>query len=120
MYKLSRRELLSSMASSARQHGVGSAEQQLFRAALRQKLAPAQRALSEAVREITDDAAIDRLAGARTKGLLQIENVDPGDAMDLLVSCILSAKLARSGEANEDSHTDRIVETFVEKLSEPI
>ena len=37
--------------------------------------------------------------------------------MDLLVSCILSAKLAQSGERNEDSHADRIVETFVDKLS---
>jgi len=95
----------------------GSAGQQLLRAGLLQKFAPVQRTLSEAVQEITDKAGIDQLARARAKGLLQIENVDPGDAMDLLVSCILSAKLAESGERNEDSHTDRIVETFVDKLS---
>ena len=95
----------------------GSAGQQLLRAGLLQKFAPVQRTLSEAVQEITDDAGIDQLARARAKGLLQIESADPGDAMDLLVSCILSAKLAQSGERNEDSHTDRIVETFVDKLS---
>jgi len=95
----------------------GSAGQQLLRAGLLQKFAPVQRMLSEAVQEITNDAGIDQLARARAKGLLQIESADPGDAMDLLVSCILSAKLAESGERNEDSHTDRIVETFVDKLS---
>jgi hypothetical protein len=95
----------------------GSAGQPLLRAGLLQKFAPVQRMLSEAVQEITNDAGIDQLARARAKGLLQIESADPGDAMDLLVSCILSAKLAESGERNEDSHTDRIVETFVDKLS---
>ena len=95
----------------------GSAGQQLLRAGLLQQFAPVQRMLSEAVQEITDDAGIDQLARARAQGLLQIESADPGDAMDLLVSCILSAKLAQSGERNEDSHTDRIVDTFVDKLS---
>ena len=37
--------------------------------------------------------------------------------MDLLVSCILSARLAQTGQPNDDLHMDRIVETFVEKLS---
>jgi len=95
----------------------GSAGEQLLRAGLLQKFAPVTRMLSEAVQEITDDAGIDQLARARAKGLLQIESADPGDAMDLLVSCILSAKLKETGEYNEDSHTDRIVETFVDKLS---
>jgi len=94
-----------------------SAGQQLLRAGLLQKFSPVQRTLSEAVQEITDDAGIDQLSRARAKGLLQIESADPGDAMDLLVSCILSAKLAQSGERSEDSHTDRIVETFVDKVS---
>ncbi len=89
----------------------------LLRAGLLQQFAPAQRMLSEAVQEIMDSAGIDQLARARAKGLLQIESADPGDAMDLLVSCIFSAKLAETGERNEDSHTDRIVETFVDKLS---
>lgn len=95
----------------------GSGDQMLLRTVLRQKFAPIQRMLSESVQEITDDAGIDQLAHARAKGLLQIENADAGDSMDLLVSCILSAKLAQSGERNEDSHTDRIMEMFVERLS---
>lgn len=95
----------------------GSAGKQLLRAGLLQKFAPVQRTLAEAVQEITDDAGIAQLARARAKGLVQIESADPGDSMDLLVSCILSAKLAQSDEQNEDSHTDRIVETFVDMLS---
>jgi hypothetical protein len=96
---------------------VGSPAQRSFRAGLFQKFAPIQRTLSEAVQEITEDAGIDQLAHARAKGLLKIENADPGVAMDLLVLCILSAKLTQSGDRNEDSHMDRIVETFVDKLS---
>lgn len=95
----------------------GSTGEQLLRAGLLQKFAPVTRMLSEAVQEITDEAGIEQLARARAKGLLQIESADPGDAMDLLVSCILSAKLKETGEGNGDSHTDRIVETFVDKLS---
>jgi hypothetical protein len=95
----------------------GSMGDRLLRAGLLQQFAPVQRTLSEAVREIGSDAGIDQLARARAKGLVQIESIDPGDAMDLLVSCILSAKLAQTGEHNEDSHMDRIVATFVEKLS---
>jgi hypothetical protein len=89
----------------------------LLRAGLLQKFAPIQRVLAEAVQEITEDAGVDQLAGARAKGLLRIESADPGDAMDLLVSCIRSAKMAQAGEQNEDSFADRIVETFVDKLS---
>ncbi|WP_194924129.1 hypothetical protein [Catenulispora pinisilvae] len=69
------------------------------------------------MQKITDEAGIGQLSRARKQGLIQIENVDPGDVMDLLVSCIASAKLAQSGIRNEDGHTDRIVETFVDKLS---
>ena len=102
------------LRSTARGRSAG---QQLLRTGLLQQFAPVQRMLSVAVQEVTDDAGIDQLARARSQGLLEIESADPGDAMDLLVSCILSAKLAQSGERNQDSHTDRIVETFVDKLS---
>jgi len=95
----------------------GSLGDRLLRAGVLQKFAPAQQVLSDAVQEIGNDAGIDQLTRARARGLVQIENADPGDAMDLLVSCILSAKLAQTGQHNDDSHTDRIVETFVEKLS---
>jgi hypothetical protein len=90
---------------------------QLLRAGLLQHFQPVQRVLSDAVQELARNAGIDQLATARAKGLVQIENADPGDAMDLLVGCILSAKHAGTGERQDDLHTDRIVGTFVEKLS---
>jgi len=97
--------------------GSGTLGQQLLRAGLLQKFAPIQRKLSEAVREIGDEAGIDQLGLARAKGLLEIESADPGDEMDLLVSCIRFAKLAETGEPNEDTYIGRIVETFIDKLS---
>jgi len=102
------------LRSTARGGSVG---EQFLRAGLLQKFAPVQRMLSEVVQEIIDDAGIAQLARARAKGLVQIESADPGNAMDLLVSCIRSAKLNETSERNDDSHTDRIVETFVNKLS---
>jgi hypothetical protein len=91
--------------------------QQLLRAGLLQRFQPTQRILSEAVQELAGQAGIDQLARARAKGLVQIENADPGDEMDLLVSCILSAKLAQTGQRQDEPHTNRLVETFVDKLS---
>lgn len=88
-----------------------------FNAGLLQKFAPLRRQLAEAVQGITDDAGIDQLARARAEGLIEIENIDPGDLMDLLVSCMLSARLAESGKRNEDGHSERIATAFVDKLS---
>ena len=95
----------------------GSAGNQLLRAGLLQQFRPIQQEMSQSVRELGHEAGIDQLAKARSKGIVKIESADPGDAMDLLVSCIVSAKLAEIGERQEDPHTDRIVESFVEKLS---
>jgi hypothetical protein len=95
----------------------GSGAERLLRAGLLQHLQPIQRQLSEMVRGLGHEAGIDHLAAARAKGIVQIENADPGDAMDLLVSCIVSAKLAETGGRQDDPHTDRVVETFVQKLS---
>jgi hypothetical protein len=49
--------------------------------------------------------------------LVAIENVDPGDEIDLLAFCIASAQLAQSGQQQDSPHTDRLVETFVAKLA---
>lgn len=68
--------------------------------------------------EIRQKAHIDELAKARAKGIVEIENADPGDAMDMLVACIVSAKLAETGEQHDDAHFAEIVVTFVQKLSE--
>jgi hypothetical protein len=116
---------------SAFQHGVeqldqflrttargGTGATRVLRAALLQKLQVMQQPLSDAVEEIRQKAHIDELAKARAKGIVQIENADPGDAMDMLVACIVSAKLAGSGEQHDDSHFAEIVVTFVQKLSE--
>jgi hypothetical protein len=95
--------------------GLGGNE--FLRSGLLQQFAPIRQILSDAVRELSTEAGIDQLAKARAKGIVQIESADPGDTMDLLESCILSAKLAESGERQDNPHTDRIVETFVAKLS---
>ncbi len=89
----------------------------LLRAGLLQQFQPMQQVLSKAVRELGHEAGVDQLAQARAKGIVQIESADPGDEMDLLVSCVLSAKLAQTGEKQDDPHANRVVETFVEKLS---
>jgi hypothetical protein len=95
--------------------GTGAAR--ALRAGLLQQLRPMQEQLSNAVKGIGHEAGIDELTNARAKGILQIENADPGDAMDLLVACIVSAKLAETGQQFDDSHMKRIITTFVQKLS---
>jgi hypothetical protein len=54
--------------------------------------------MSETVRDINAQSGIDQLARARREGLVKIENADPGDEMDLLVSCIVSAHLFQTGQ----------------------
>lgn len=97
-------------------HG-GSLGDRLLPAGLLQHFEPIRRTLADAVEELAEQSGIVQLAKARAKGLVQIENADPGDAMDLLVSCITSAKLAETGQCQDAPHTDRVVEDFVEKLS---
>lgn len=97
--------------------GGGSFGDQLLLAGLLKKFEPIQRILTDAVREIGDEAGVDQLVGGRAKGLVHIENADPGDEMDLLVACILSAKLAEEGARPDDPYTNRVAETFVDKLS---
>jgi len=97
--------------------GGGPLPRHLLRAMLLQHFQPMLSELSGVVRTMGSEAGIDQLDKARAKGIVQIENVDPGDALDLLVSCIVSAKLAETGNRQNDPHTDRIVDTFVEKLT---
>jgi hypothetical protein len=95
----------------------GSGAARILRAGLLQQLQPMQQQLSDAVKGIGHEAGIDELAKARAKGIVQIENADPGDAVELLAACIISAKLAETGERQDDAYTTRIVTTFVQKLS---
>jgi hypothetical protein len=75
------------------------------------------REIDEAVKHICREARIDQLARARNDGVLQIESADPGDEIDLLASCLKSAKLAETGRSEEDPHAGRIVATFADRLS---
>jgi hypothetical protein len=99
-----------------RSHG-GSLGDRLQREAILRLLAPISRKLSEGVRELAGGIGIDQLNRARGKGLLEIESADKGRGVDLVVSFLRSAVLAQSGQRNDDGHADRIVETFVERLS---
>jgi hypothetical protein len=91
--------------------------ERVLRAALLQTVEPMLQSLSEAVRDLATKAGIDQLARARREGLVQIESADPGDEMDLLVSSIVSAHMAQTGQRQENPHTNRVIETFVDKLS---
>lgn len=73
--------------------------------------------LSGAVRDLNAQADIDQLARARREGLVKIENADPGDEIDLLASCIVSAQLAQAGQWQDNPQASRVIETFVSKLS---
>ena len=79
---------------------------QFLRGALQQALEPHQRMLAETVADLATQAGIDQLARARREGLVEIENVDPGDQIDLLASCIVSAHLAQSDQRQDNPHTD--------------
>jgi hypothetical protein len=89
----------------------------LVRAKLMEVLDPAKAQLAEVVRDLSSRSGLDQLAFARSERLVEIDSADPGSAVDLLASCVISAKLAESGRQQSNPHTNRIVETFVEKLS---
>jgi hypothetical protein len=95
----------------------GSLNGLLLKGALQEALEPHQRMLAEVVGDVATQAGIDQLARARREGLVEIGNVDPGDQIDLLASCIVSAHLAQSGRHQDNPHTDRLVESFVDRLA---
>lgn len=72
--------------------------------------------LSESVRGLSAQIGIDQLDRARREGLVKIENADPGDEIDLLASCLISARLAQVGQREDDPQAHRVIETFVDKL----
>jgi hypothetical protein len=95
----------------------GAAAQRLVRSELTRKFEPTRQQLADIVETMSSDTGVDQLDLARAKGLVQIENVDPGDSLDLIASCVIAARLAETGRRNEDGFTDRVVETFVDRLS---
>jgi hypothetical protein len=95
----------------------GTLGDQILRAGLLKQFEPIQHELADTVRDMKAQIGVDQLAAARSKGLVQIEKADPGDALDLLVSCVTAAKLAESGQRHDDPYTNRIADDFVGKLS---
>jgi hypothetical protein len=109
-------EQLPQIEATLRSHG-GSIGDRLQREAVRRLLAPISRKLSEGVRELAGGAGIDQLERARDVGLLEIESADAGSGLDFIVSLLRSATLAQSGQRNDDGLTDRIAESFLDRLS---
>jgi hypothetical protein len=108
-------EGMDTMEAALRATGPGSAA---IRAQLTQALKPTQETLSDELAAIARQGKVDELARARAEGLLRIENLDPGGTADMIASCVISAKLVEKGEPNDPGHTDRMVETFLGKLSD--
>jgi hypothetical protein len=90
---------------------------QPIRTAFQQVFRPYLDELSGAVQQITDQAGLDQLARARAEGLVQIENADPGDELGLMASCIVSAQLAHTSQAPENSAIPQLLSAFVDRLS---
>ena len=99
------------LASATR---TGKAGAKLLLGELSRRLEEPTADLREAVNALAVQSGIDKLSGARARGLVKIDNSDPGDELDLLVSCIVSAKLAESGREPEETQTSQIIATFVE------
>ena len=90
----------------------------LVRGKLMQVLAPMKAMMGEAIRDLSIQADLDQLEQARSKGLVEIDSTDPGNAVDLLAACVISAKVAERGERQSSEYVGRIVETFVGKLAD--
>lgn len=97
--------------------GGGSLGDHFLRAAVLQQFEPVLQELQHAIQGLSHRAGVDQLAPARANGLVKIESTDPGDALDLLVYCVMSAKLAGTGQRHDNPYAHRIVEQFVDKLS---
>jgi hypothetical protein len=89
----------------------------LLERAIKELLKPYLHPLSEVVADVASQAGIDQLARARREGLVEIENVDPGDEVDLLAFCLVAAQLAQNGQRQDNPYTDRLIETFVDRLA---
>ncbi len=86
------------------------------RAKIRQRFKPTLDTLGIELRKISADGGVDALSEARAKGLLKIEAVNPGTAIDLIAQCMITASLHEEGKTN--SETKALVDTFLGKLSD--
>jgi hypothetical protein len=111
-------ELIQGLDSMEAALAKGGLVNRLLQARLAQMFKPIQESLADELSVIFQSGGMDQIAEARAKGLLRIESSDPGTATDLLVSCVRSAKLNGEGQPNDPEYTDRMVETFIGKLSD--
>jgi hypothetical protein len=96
----------------------GGRSNRLLQAQLAAKFRPTQESVARGLDDIADKAGVTQLANARASGLLKIESVDPGTAADLIASCVISARLAEEGKSSDKTHTDQMVNTFLDRLSD--
>jgi hypothetical protein len=75
-----------------------------------------KRGISDVAGRLVSASGIDDLRPAVTQGRVQVENVDPGDEFEFLVSSIEAASAKGSGVRFTDSHTDRMVNCFTAAL----
>lgn len=75
-----------------------------------------KRGISDVAGELVSASGIDDLRPAVKQGRVQVENVDPGDEFELLVSSIEAASAKESGVRFTDSHTDRMINCFTAAL----
>jgi hypothetical protein len=98
-----------------RARGAGS---RLLQARLTEMMRPAQETLSAEIATIVRNAEVDQLARARAEGLLKIESANPATTIDLISDVVIAAKLRERGEPTDSGHAERMVATFVGKLSD--
>jgi hypothetical protein len=101
-----------------RPSGDRSGAGRIMRREVMRRLGPARALLADAVDGIARRSGVAELSRARSDGLLKVQSLDPGDALDLVASCAISAKLAESGQREESPHTARLVGTYVDRLAE--
>jgi hypothetical protein len=90
----------------------------VLRGELDRRLESTRAMLAEGVNNLAECSGVTQLAGATSAGLLSIQSVDPGDAVDLIASCVIGAKLAERGELEEAPHSTQLVRTYVDRLGE--
>jgi hypothetical protein len=98
--------------------GGGSRRSRLLEAQIKLRLSPTLNEVSSDLRGLLQTGKVDQLAQARAKGLLKIESADSGTAAELIANCVIKAKRLERGDPPAPQHTDRMVATFLAKLSD--
>ncbi len=88
----------------------------LIRSQLADMLKPQFAQITETISGVLTEAGVSELALARERHLVEIDRTDPGDTVEFLASCVISAKLSESGNKQENPQTTQIIQSFVKKL----